>query len=213
MIERTHCLGTCPVYQLTIWKDGRISYTGAHHVNHTGQYSSRIPSEEAEKLFDLLEVLDVYSLDDYSFYGATDSPTAYVTIWDQGKFNQIHHYFGDSTAPPNLFTIEKLIDDAVAEHDLVYRSARTFAGEIDIIVSTEPVECGSLNQEQCYRYKVVEQLLWKKLSPELLIGASLEPNLEYVLKVEMAHIVLSPGGHSYDEFRILDVISQTAVSQ
>ena len=31
-LQRTMCLGTCPVYKLTIYNDGRVEWEGSHYV-------------------------------------------------------------------------------------------------------------------------------------------------------------------------------------
>jgi len=210
-IERTGCRGTCPVYQLTVWKNGRISYTGENHVHLIGEHKARISKELAHQLFADLEAVGVYELDDYTKRQATSHSFATVTIWDQGKFNRIEHYLGDFSAPRNVFTVELLISESVRELDLIAERTETVAGEVEIILSTEPAGCGFNLLLFCYRYKLTENAIWKKIDPELLSGLPLEENFEYLLTVEITHVHLSPNGNSYDELRVVEIIEKTAV--
>ena len=36
-ITRTFCLGTCPVYSVTIYRDGRVEYDGQRYVGNKGK--------------------------------------------------------------------------------------------------------------------------------------------------------------------------------
>ena len=35
-LERTACFGTCPIYKLTVYGDGRVEYEGERFVTVTG---------------------------------------------------------------------------------------------------------------------------------------------------------------------------------
>lgn len=46
----TPCLGTCPVYQLTIYSDGRALYRGQHQVTFADTFLVQLPSTAIDSL-------------------------------------------------------------------------------------------------------------------------------------------------------------------
>ena len=49
-IQRTNCFGRCPVYTLTVFKDGRLEYFGKRFTPRTGKFSSKVDKKKIEEL-------------------------------------------------------------------------------------------------------------------------------------------------------------------
>jgi hypothetical protein len=49
-VERRGCRGTCPVYQVTILRDGRVRFTGSRHVALVGLGTRRISRAAVTRL-------------------------------------------------------------------------------------------------------------------------------------------------------------------
>ena len=39
---RGACFGMCPMFELTVWKDGKAVYVGKNHVDRIGRFQSQI---------------------------------------------------------------------------------------------------------------------------------------------------------------------------
>ena len=111
-LRRTACFGTCPVYEVTLYGDGRVDFEGADYVKVRGAGSATIRTEDLRQLLVEIEKSGFFSLkDSYENYMVTDNPTAITTISFQGRKKTIVHYHGDKTAPEALSRLEDAIDE------------------------------------------------------------------------------------------------------
>jgi hypothetical protein len=89
----TQCFGTCPVFQLTINKDGSVNYKGIQYVNKIGDYSLVMPKAELSYLISLLDAINPSRLNDHYSVDATDNPTIYLTVrYTNGQTKSIEDY-------------------------------------------------------------------------------------------------------------------------
>ncbi len=115
-LQRTSCYGTCPVYKLTVRRDGNVTYDGKDFVKVKGHRSRTILPERFQKLAREAEKIGFFSFDDdYSFKKnpdgsaefVTDMPTTITTV-SAGKMRKtVKNYYG---GPKALERFEKLID-------------------------------------------------------------------------------------------------------
>jgi hypothetical protein len=65
-LRRTACFGTCPVYSLEIYEDGRLHYQGDQFVGTIGPREAQISSDDVKVLvadffkIDYLHLKDIY---------------------------------------------------------------------------------------------------------------------------------------------------------
>jgi Domain of unknown function (DUF6438) len=117
-LERTPCFGTCPVYTVAISRNGEVTFTGKHHVAHTGHATGTIPRGRIDSLLTELEAAgyfgfaDSYVMDSPAcgMY-ATDSPTVITSATRDGETKTVRHDRGCSAAPPELSQLEQRIDE------------------------------------------------------------------------------------------------------
>lgn len=62
-MERTPCEGTCPVYRVRVWTDGRVAYHGDWNVAVQGPREARLGAVELARLRVLLARLRLGALD------------------------------------------------------------------------------------------------------------------------------------------------------
>lgn len=117
-LERSPCFGTCPVYRLSIWKDGTVRFLGKANVAHSGSATASIPAAKVESLVAELEAggylnFEERYLRDEPACGlyATDSPTVVTSLNLDGRAKSVRHDYGCSGAPPELARLEKRIDE------------------------------------------------------------------------------------------------------
>ena len=117
-LERTPCFGTCPVYQVSIFKNGTVRFMGKQHVAQQGAATASISSEAVDSLAGELEAGGYFGFaDDYVLDAracglyATDSPTVTTSLTVNGRSKRIRHDYGCSGAPPELRRLEQRIDE------------------------------------------------------------------------------------------------------
>ena len=122
-LERTMCFGKCPVYTLTIYGDGTVSYEGKKHVAVMGSQMASIGERKVNQLIDEFMRINYFSLQNsYTKRGMTDMPSAITSIRIGGREKTVRHYYGDRTAPPELKQRESRIDEIVGSARWVKRT-------------------------------------------------------------------------------------------
>jgi hypothetical protein len=99
-LERTFCLGDCPVYKLTIKADGILLFEGEEYTKKKGLAKTKIKPEKIKQIISEFEKADFFSLrnkyedfDVCEMY-ATDHPSEIISIQINGKSKQVNHNFG-----------------------------------------------------------------------------------------------------------------------
>jgi hypothetical protein len=113
-LQRTACFGWCPVYTVSIYRDGVIEYTGTDFVKTKGQATGVLPPDKVDAIDQLFAAAHYFDFKDtYTRYEVTDNPSA-ITSWHHGgKVKTIDHYHGDKHAPPALTQLEDDLDKLI----------------------------------------------------------------------------------------------------
>ena len=117
-LERTPCFGTCPVYQVSIFRNGAVRFVGTRHVTHQGVATDSISPGAVDSLAAELDAAGYFGFaDDYVLDApacglyATDSPTVTTSLTTKGRTKRVRHDYGCSGAPPELHRLEQRIDE------------------------------------------------------------------------------------------------------
>ncbi|MEP6833044.1 MAG: DUF6438 domain-containing protein [Gemmatimonas sp.] len=118
-LERGPCHGTCPVYRVEIYGDGKVRFEGKQHVGDMG-IRNGTTTTAAIQSFMRSVAATAFSSADTSFIMesagcgayATDLPTAVLSIKVGARMKTIQHDFGCRNAPPFLRTLEAQLDTA-----------------------------------------------------------------------------------------------------
>jgi hypothetical protein len=110
-IRRVACFGTCPVYELTLFRDGRARYVGKKFVSRMGTYTGSLALRDYGRLCQLLDVLGFMALPDSFAARYTDLPTAVITAHRTPEGNKSVSDYG-YVGPIELWAMQQLIDDA-----------------------------------------------------------------------------------------------------
>ena len=110
-LERTACRGTCPIYKLTIEGNGTVIYEGQDFVQVKGQQTASLSPEQIQELVSAFEQARFSTLPDYIDQDTTDSPSVITSFTLNGKTKTVNHYYGDNSAPQELFDLESKIDE------------------------------------------------------------------------------------------------------
>jgi hypothetical protein len=87
-LERTGCLGTCPVYKLTIKSDGSVLYEGDSYVRAKDARKRKIPASAVEQLARHLAKEGFFDLRE-SYGVCLDTPGVVVSLSLDGHHKQI----------------------------------------------------------------------------------------------------------------------------
>jgi hypothetical protein len=113
-IERTECLGWCPVYKLTVYRDGAVEYEGERYVKTKGKATGSLGAGKLSALDALFQQHGYLALaDKYTDYEVTDAPSVTTSYSRDGHTKRIEHYLGDGKAPKELGEVEEGIDRIV----------------------------------------------------------------------------------------------------
>ncbi len=102
------CMGTCPIFSITISADGAVEYTGSAYVEFIGSRTGNISKWEVEHLFDFINDTQFFSFRDKYTQNITDQESRYTTVkMFNGKTKTVENYA--NTAPVRLWALEELI--------------------------------------------------------------------------------------------------------
>ena len=109
-LERTACFGYCPMYKVTLKRDGTATYVGRENVERKGTYRGKFYG--FERLAQLVEARGYFNLKDNYSAQVTDLPSTITSVVRSGRRKTITNY-GDM-GPVELWGIEQAIDGLVA---------------------------------------------------------------------------------------------------
>lgn len=113
-LERQACYGWCPIYTLTIHRDGRVEYHGKQYVKQRGSAEAQLTPGQIDELDRAFATAKFFQLADaYTHEDATDAPTVMTSYRKDGHEKNVAHYHGDDHAPDSLTTLESSIDTIV----------------------------------------------------------------------------------------------------
>ena len=110
-LERTACYGRCPIYKVTVLRDGTVLWEGERFVKTAGKATAKLSAAAVAELAKAFAKADFFALHDkYDSYDVTDHPSAIVMFDDGKRKKTVHHYHGDRSAPKALYELEEAID-------------------------------------------------------------------------------------------------------
>ena len=120
-LGRTVCYGTCPAYELEVFRDGRVAWRGEDYVKTKGPAQGHLEPAQLDALDALFAKTHFMDLENhYDHYDATDNPSALVLYAPKdGGAKLVTHYHGDMHAPEVLVTIENEIDRIVGSEKFI----------------------------------------------------------------------------------------------
>jgi hypothetical protein len=133
-LRRTSCLGSCPIYTVTIDARGMVIYEGEEFVRATGRHTAQIApsivakllaSAERIRFFDLRDAYREIEHPDGTRSGPTDLPTTVTTLTVNGRTKRVDDYVG---APDALVEFEREIDDAAGTRRWIFLDNETLDG-------------------------------------------------------------------------------------
>jgi len=114
-IRKTNCFGECPVYEITIDKNGNVAYNGEQFVMEKGKRVFKLSKEELEKLNKKLSSKDFESFNDvYDNPRVMDLPSTYITYKE--KQIQIRLW---NNIPAELVDVHEYVEGLLLERKYI----------------------------------------------------------------------------------------------
>lgn len=110
-LERTPCFGACPVYKVTIRRDGTLIYHGQRFVDRLGDYEAKVPRSTVRNLERALRQSGYWAMKRSYDAKVTDLPTQIVQVRTNHFVKTVSEY--GSFGPKELERLHDLIDRAM----------------------------------------------------------------------------------------------------
>ncbi|MDO7847159.1 DUF6438 domain-containing protein [Hymenobacter sp. M29] len=114
--ERTPCFGTCPVYTMQVFADGRVAYEGRHNVAIMGKKEFKLPAATVADMLRQAKEARFETFEAQYRSGVTDMPSTIVAIRQpDGTLKKVA---AESNIPENVqsyFTFLSTQFDALAQ--------------------------------------------------------------------------------------------------
>ncbi|MNS80722.1 hypothetical protein D3C72_1144150 [compost metagenome] len=92
-IKTNYCFGTCPVFKLTISKNGLAEFDGIEFTKFKGKSIKQLDQGSVDEIFDLLNYIAIKKLNDNYEVNYTDASTATLDIFfEDGSIKKIRDY-------------------------------------------------------------------------------------------------------------------------
>ncbi len=106
-IERTACFGKCPIYVLSVYKNGYVTYNGKQFVDHEGLFYTNVEQAVLDSIAAHAMAINYFGLQDEYDSPITDVPSTITTLSIDGKTKRIKNRRG---GPKSLYDYEKYLD-------------------------------------------------------------------------------------------------------
>jgi hypothetical protein len=113
-LSRGGCFGTCPVYDVTISKNGDVVWEGHFYVASIGESHSKIAPESARGLIQQFMVPTFWALCGQYSASITDNATTETQVRIGGRSKTVSNYA--NSAPDWVTSLERAIDAAADTH-------------------------------------------------------------------------------------------------
>ena len=109
-IRKTECYGTCPVYEMKIYTNGIVTLNAERFMDIEGLHYSNLSKSELERLKQLFDDSEYFSLKEEYLGHVSDLPTTY-TSYNNGKtIKSVMNYYG---GPESLHRLEDELEALV----------------------------------------------------------------------------------------------------
>ena len=114
-LQKTRCYGPCPVYTISIARNGKGLFEGKSHVEFIGLFQFRLSKKEMATLREAFQAIGFFGLENEYYKQVMDLPTTYIFYNDGVRQKKIKDYYG---APEELSRLEQNIEEMVLSRNL-----------------------------------------------------------------------------------------------
>jgi hypothetical protein len=110
--SRGACFGMCPIFELTVMKDGRAVYLGKNHVDRIGRFQAMVSFTDIEQVVQKANEIGYFDLNSvYDNDNVQDLPDIKTGIAQHGKLHSVRNRYKGPAALRMLYTqLDSLIE-------------------------------------------------------------------------------------------------------
>ncbi len=127
-LSRGYCYGSCPIYTLSVWGNGRVRFRGEGFVESMGVHTGKVDEACVVELFHRFMEADFFSLPENLYSHMVDGPSTDLVF----RHGNRRHTVGSAGVPPRELSAaewEKFGNAGVTLEDL--------ADSVDRLIETE----------------------------------------------------------------------------
>lgn len=92
--SRGACFGMCPIFELTVWKDGRAAYVGKNHVDRIGRFQSNVSYGDIQHVLKKAREIGYFELSPvYDNDKVHDLPDIITGIAQDGSLHRVRNRY------------------------------------------------------------------------------------------------------------------------
>lgn len=109
---RGACFGMCPIFELTVFRDGKATYLGKNHVDRIGRYEAQVGFSDVEHIRQKAMGIGYFSMQsEYDNEHVQDLPNIITAIDNDSKLYRVRNRYKGPTALRVLYTeLDSLIE-------------------------------------------------------------------------------------------------------
>ncbi len=162
-MRKSACFGTCPVYTLKIFTNGRVEYHGDNHTEKLGVYSRVLSDEVYTNIARTFRLANLAQYDSLYRSGATDFPITSLTYHGKGFSKTIA---GDFETPKAVRALENKLDTLANAGEWVQEEAQVPYGVIPNELIVELAD-GLSGERWVARHTKYSMELVRRIAPNL----------------------------------------------
>lgn len=110
--SRGACFGMCPIFELTVMKDGRSIYVGKNHVDRIGGFNANVRLSEVEHVLKKAEEIGYFQMNHvYDNEKVHDLPNIITGIEHEGQLHRVlNRYKGPASLQRLYAELDTLIE-------------------------------------------------------------------------------------------------------
>ena len=115
MIERTACLGQCPVYRAEVTNEGTVHFTGTAWVRREGEHAWKIFQGQIDSLNKLLKEYDYFNIPEYELkHQVLDAPSCIIrVVMETGQERITVNNSAEGRYPEKLSEFQDKVDEII----------------------------------------------------------------------------------------------------
>lgn len=102
-MKKTICFGSCPVYEIKIFDDLKVSLIGEKYLDQIGSFEAKISKTRLSELTEMFSEAKFFEFEDKYYEAYSDLPTTYIMFSQDDQSKEIMDYYG---APEALKSLE-----------------------------------------------------------------------------------------------------------
>jgi hypothetical protein len=113
-LSKGACYGTCPIYDLSIYGNGKAVYIGKRFTDLEGEYYRVLTTTATNALFDRFVEADFWSYEDHYTSDIADLPSTWITFEHDDQSKMVLAYYN---VPESLLNLIREVESVIESYE------------------------------------------------------------------------------------------------